>query len=101
MHQSSVRPLYNICRRIQEGEKEYSIRNKQLKFRIAEVVRTLNLMEELNKGSNITNVLEDSKDYDLTMFKNGMNVQQPILSGKYNLSKQNLYLYRRESFNYM
>lgn len=68
-------------RRIQEGEKEYSIRNKQLKFRIAEVVRTLNLMEELNKGSNITNVLEDSKDYDLTMFKNGMNVQQPILSG--------------------
>ena len=33
-----------------EGEKEYSIRNRQLKFRIAEVVRTLNLMEELNKG---------------------------------------------------
>ena len=50
-------------------------------------------MEELNIGSNITNVLEDSKDYDLTMFKNGMNVQQPILSGKYNLCthKQNLY----------
>lgn len=68
-------------RRIEDGEKEYSVRNGQLKLRIAEVVRTLNLMEELNKGSNITNVLEDASEYKLEVFKNMMDLSKPILTG--------------------
>ena len=68
-------------RRIEDGEKEYSVRNGQLKLRIAEVVRTLNLMEELNKGSNITNVLEDAAEYKLEVFKNMMDLSKPILTG--------------------
>ena len=68
-------------RRIEDGEKEYSVRNGQLKLRIAEVVRTLNLMEELNHGSNITNVLEDAAEYKLDVFKNMMDLSKPILTG--------------------
>ena len=38
-------------------------------------------MEELNKGSNVTNVLEDASEFDLSMFKSRMNTEKPILSG--------------------
>ena len=62
-------------------QEEYQIRNTQLKMRIEEVIRTLNLMEELNKGSNVTNVLEDASEFDLSMFKSRMNTEKPILSG--------------------
>ena len=68
-------------RRVEQEEREYQIRNTQLKMRIEEVIRTLNLMEELNKGSNVTNVLEDASEFDLSMFKSRMNTEKPILSG--------------------
>ena len=64
-----------------DEEKEYSVRNSQLQMRISEVIRTLNLMEELNKGSNVSNVLEDRAEYDLTMFKNTMDISNPIMAG--------------------
>ena len=53
----------------------------QLKFRIAEVVRTLNLVEELNKGSNITNVLEDAGDFELGLLAGSMDTSQPVMAG--------------------
>ena len=53
----------------------------QLKFRIAEVVRTLNLVEELNKGSNITNVLEDAGDFELGLLAGTMDTSQPVMAG--------------------
>ena len=68
-------------RRVGDEEKEYSVRNSQLQMRISEVIRTLNLMEELNKGSNVSNVLEDRAEYDLTMFKNTMDISNPIMAG--------------------
>ena len=68
-------------RRVSEEEKEYAVRNGQLQLRISEIIRTLNLMEELEKGSNVSNVLEDRSEYDLTMFKNTMDISNPIMAG--------------------
>ena len=68
-------------RRVSGEEKEYSVRNSQLQLRISEIIRTLNLMEELEKGSNVSNVLEDRSEYDLRMFKNTMDISNPIMAG--------------------
>ena len=68
-------------RRVSEEEKEYSVRNSQLQLRISEIIRTLNLMEELEKGSNVSNVLEDRSEYDLSMFRNSLDISNPIMAG--------------------
>lgn len=68
-------------RRLKDSEKEYQIRNGQLQIRVQEVKRTLDLVIALTNGENHTNVLPDSKDFDLTMLKNSMDVSEPILAG--------------------
>jgi len=68
-------------RRITDEDKEYQMRNSQLQFRIKEVVRVLNLVEELARGSNVTNVLEDAGDYDLKMFKDKIDTNHTMLTG--------------------
>ena len=68
-------------RRITDEDKEYQMRNSQLQFRIKEVVRSLNLVEELAKGSNVTNVLEDAADFDMGMFKDKIDTEHIMLTG--------------------
>jgi len=68
-------------RRITEVEKEYNIRNEQLHFRVAEIQRSLDLMIKLNHGSEVSNVLEEAKEYDLGMFANTMGTDKPVLAG--------------------
>ena len=67
-------------RRIPVSENEYSDRNQQLHFRVDEMKRTMNLMEKLNEGDGVVNVLEDA--CDLTMFKNCLDLSSPVLAGQ-------------------
>jgi len=66
-------------RRVTETEKEYSVRNQQLHLRVEEVTRTLDLVLRLNDNGQCTNVLEE--DFDLSMFKNTMQITAPVLAG--------------------
>ena len=68
-------------RRISDTEKEYTVRNQQLHSRVEEVKRTMDLVLTLNNGGQCDNVLEEAKDFDLSMFKNTMEVTAPILAG--------------------
>ena len=68
-------------RRISDTEKEYTVRNQQLHSRVEEVKRTMDLVQTLNNGGQCDNVLEEAKDFDLSMFKNTMEVTAPILAG--------------------
>jgi len=68
-------------RRITDAEKEYTVRNQQLHFRVAEVKRTMDLVVKLNNGGEVLNVLEDAKEFDLSMFKNSMEIDNPVLAG--------------------
>ena len=61
------------------SDNEYAVRNQQLYFRVAEVTRTMDLLEKLNARERIINVLEEADD--LNMFKNQMDVENPILAG--------------------
>eukprot|EP00092_Neocalanus_flemingeri_P017862 GFUD01019326.1.p1 GENE.GFUD01019326.1~~GFUD01019326.1.p1 ORF type:complete len:435 (+),score=115.81 GFUD01019326.1:86-1390(+) len=68
-------------RRITDAEKEYTVRNQQLHFRVAEVKRTMDLAVKLNNGGEVTNVLNEANDFDLGMFKNCMEVSKPVMAG--------------------
>jgi len=66
--------------RVEEGQKEYLVRNQQLKHRVREVKDTLSLMIDLNNGANIKNVLTD-EIYQTEIFKDCLDLSNPILTG--------------------
>eukprot|EP00090_Calanus_glacialis_P009424 TRINITY_DN17792_c0_g1_i1.p1 TRINITY_DN17792_c0_g1~~TRINITY_DN17792_c0_g1_i1.p1 ORF type:complete len:439 (+),score=123.75 TRINITY_DN17792_c0_g1_i1:76-1392(+) len=68
-------------RRITDAEKEYTVRNQQLHFRVAEVKRTMDLVLKLNNGGDCVNILQEGADYDVSMFKNSMEASKPVLAG--------------------
>jgi len=68
-------------RRITDMEKEYTVRNQQLNFRVAEIRRTMDLVIRLNNGGTVENVLSNAKDFDHSIFKNSMEVSKPVLAG--------------------
>jgi len=67
-------------RRILDGEKEYLVRNEQLKHRVREVKDTLSLLIDLNNGKDVKNVLKE-ENYRTEIFKDRLDVSNPILTG--------------------
>ena len=68
-------------RRISEEEKEYSVRNQQLNHRVSEIMRTLDVLEALQRGDLVENVLEDGHHFEPGMFAGKLDVERPVLAG--------------------
>ncbi|KAK7077113.1 Platelet-activating factor acetylhydrolase [Halocaridina rubra] len=67
-----------LFRPLQPNEKEYDLRNQQIKVRVEESIRALNVLEKLEKGE-ITNELPSQ--FDLQQLKGRLDLSQPIMSG--------------------
>jgi len=65
-------------KKLTEEDKEYSVRNNQLKYRVHEIKKTLDLVNSINIGEEVTNVLED---LDLSPFVGLFDLESPVLAG--------------------
>ncbi|XP_025406766.1 platelet-activating factor acetylhydrolase-like [Sipha flava] len=84
--------------KINNNTDHYTFRNNQMKVRHRECTKLLNTLLEINKGTQIKNVLKSSS-FDLRQFKNKINVDKIISIGfsfggataLYNASKDSRY----------
>jgi len=72
-------------KKVELGEKEYIVRNEQLKHRVKEIKNTLSLLFDLNEGANpVENVMEVEEKlekFDMQLLKGSMDLSSPILAG--------------------
>lgn len=68
-------------RRITDTEKEYTVRNAQLHQRVRETRRTLDIVDLLSSGENVINALPEAELFDLSMFKDRLDLSKPVLAG--------------------
>jgi len=68
-------------RRLQEFEKEYEIRNEQVKHRAQEMLRCLELITDLNAGNKVMNELDANCVENLSMFKDQADMTSPVAAG--------------------
>jgi len=66
-------------RKLSDQDKEYCVRNDQVRFRAAEVTRTLDLVFDINKGKDVGNILDEKGD--LSMFVDRLDLSDPIAAG--------------------
>ncbi|XP_076042589.1 platelet-activating factor acetylhydrolase-like isoform X2 [Oratosquilla oratoria] len=60
------------------GEKEYDLRNQQVKVRVEESIRALDILEKLNLGG-ISNELPSK--FDLKQLRGNLDLSQPVMAG--------------------
>ncbi|KAK2726305.1 hypothetical protein QYM36_000675 [Artemia franciscana] len=65
----------------QGSEEDYPVRVAQLDIRIKELSRGLDLVEQLNAGTPVVNVLDKGGKFDLTNFKGIIDLSKPVLMG--------------------
>ncbi|XP_066532909.1 platelet-activating factor acetylhydrolase isoform X2 [Hoplias malabaricus] len=64
---------------LKPGESEFPLRNKQVKQRAEECIRTLNLLIDINAGKSVTNVLQS--DFDWTTLENSLDLCRIAVMG--------------------
>ncbi|XP_066962919.1 platelet-activating factor acetylhydrolase-like isoform X4 [Macrobrachium rosenbergii] len=67
-----------LFRTLQPNEKEYDLRNQQIKIRVQESVRALDVLEKLEQGK-VTNELPSK--FDLQQLCGRLDLTMPIMSG--------------------
>ncbi|CAJ0600672.1 unnamed protein product, partial [Cylicocyclus nassatus] len=66
-------------RPLKTGEREFPLRNKQVKQRADECIRALDLLFDINAGKSVENVLES--EFDFTTLENGMDLCRIAIMG--------------------
>uniref|UniRef100_K7FRJ0 Platelet-activating factor acetylhydrolase n=1 Tax=Pelodiscus sinensis TaxID=13735 RepID=K7FRJ0_PELSI len=66
-------------RRVQEGQKEFHVRNPQVRQRANECVRGLRLMQDIASGKAVTNVLH--RGFDLSALKESVDLTRVAVMG--------------------
>ncbi|KAG6931305.1 platelet activating factor acetylhydrolase 2, partial [Chelydra serpentina] len=66
-------------RRVQEGRKEFHFRNPQVHQRANECVRGLRLVQDINSGKAVTNILH--KGFDLSALKESVDLTKVAVMG--------------------
>jgi hypothetical protein len=56
-------------------------RRSQLRHRVDEVRETISLLRDLNEGKEVHNLLLDSKDFDLSVFKGRLDMSRLAVTG--------------------
>ena len=60
--------------RVPVNEHEYEVRNRQVNHRCDEVLRAIDILDKINAGQTLSNVVADHDDMDLSMLQSSMDL---------------------------
>ena len=60
--------------RVPVDEHEYEVRNRQVNHRCDEVLRAIDILDKINAGQTLSNVIADHECMDLTMLQSSMDL---------------------------
>ncbi|KAJ8270637.1 hypothetical protein GJAV_G00117440 [Gymnothorax javanicus] len=77
--QSNLEQKWMYYRALAPGEREFPLRNKQVKQRGDECIKALDILTDINAGSSVTNVLHSQ--FDWTTLENSLDLCRTAIMG--------------------
>uniref|UniRef100_A0A8D0CHJ2 1-alkyl-2-acetylglycerophosphocholine esterase n=1 Tax=Scleropages formosus TaxID=113540 RepID=A0A8D0CHJ2_SCLFO len=77
--QENLEKVWMYYRALKPGEEEFSLRNNQVQQRANECIRALKILDEINSGKSVTNVLQS--EFDWSSLKNSLDLCKTAVMG--------------------